>query len=213
MGAMKQINDEKCLNSYLEQYQIRSLFDTKGLVFRLYQYDKGEILNHVHDAADYLRFVVDGTVRIYSVRRDGSYYPIGLTEGLTLLGDMEFCGETSLPLVVEVVKKVTCVELPLHEYRVALQDDTTFLKHLSRFIAHKLAMFVQSEAPFSSIEEKLLHYMKYDCPKGQFKGVEAVATHLRCSRRQLQRLLRSLTEQGKVEKIGKGSYRLAGISP
>jgi len=42
---MRQIHDQKCLNSYLERYEIPSLFDTKELSFRLYQYEAGEILD------------------------------------------------------------------------------------------------------------------------------------------------------------------------
>ncbi|MCI8713289.1 MAG: hypothetical protein HFH23_13660 [Ruminococcus sp.] len=205
---MRQIHDQKCLNSYLERYEIPSLFDTKELSFRLYQYEAGEILDSRDGVAKNLRFIVKGGAHIYSVREDGSYYPVGVTKGFTLLGDMEFCGETELPLIVEVIRAMTCVELPLCEYRDALMDDNLFLRYLLCAVAHKLAMFVQSEAPFPDIEAKLVYYMEHDCPKGEFKGVGKVAEHLRCSRRQLQRLLKSLTEQGKVEKTGKGSYRL-----
>ena len=89
------------------------MFDTKELSFRLYQYEAGEILDSRDGVAKNLRFIVKGGAHIYSVREDGSYYPVGVTKGFTLLGDMEFCGETELPLIVEVIRAMTCVELPL----------------------------------------------------------------------------------------------------
>lgn len=208
---MKQICDETLLNSYLERYQIKKLFDTKELPFRLYQYEKGEFLNNIHNASAFLQFVVEGAIRIYSVREDGSYYPVGLIEEFTLFGDMEFCGEVSLPMVVEATKRVTCVEIPLYECREKLLRDNAFLRFLLRSVVRKMALFVQSEALFSGLEEKLLHYMSEECPGQCFQGVEKTALHLRCSRRQLQRLLKSLTEQKIIEKTGKGKYRLVSV--
>ena len=40
-------------------------------------------------------------------------------------------------------------------------------------------------------------------------GMESATLQLRCSRRQLQRVLKKLCLQGKIEKVGKGRYRLA----
>lgn len=205
---MKQIYDEKLLNLYLKQHKIESLFDTKGLSFRLCQYDRGEILNNIHDPSLFLQFVVEGAVYIYFIRDDGRRSPVCLTTEFTLLGDMEFCGETSLPFLVEAHRKVICVELPLYEYRGALLNDNTFLRFLLHSISHKMALVSRAEVSFTNLEEKLLHYLRYDCPDHQFKGVETTAIHLHCSRRQLQRILKSLTEQKILEKQSKGIYRL-----
>lgn len=204
---MKTINDPDLLNQYMTQYHFEAIFETPDLPFFLCQYDKGEIMNNLRDPASYLHFVVMGNVLIYSVFEDGSRYQVGLSDGFTLLGDMEFCDETSLPLLVEAAGKVLCVELPLYECRDALLGDNTFLRYLLHSIAHKLAMFSQSVACFTNLEEKLLHYFKYDCPDHQLQGIEKAAVQLHCSRRQLQRLLRSLTDRQIIEKIGKGRYR------
>lgn len=205
---MKQVHDEKMLKQYINRYHINEIFDTQNLTFRLYQYERGEILNYSRDSSNYIQFLVSGAVQIYSVRGDGSRYPLCLLNDFTLLGDMEFCGETSLPFLVEATRKVMCIELPLYDFRNALLNDNTFLRFLLRSVGHKMALFAQSEAAFTSLEEKLLHFLKYDCPNHQFQGVEATAVQLRCSRRQLQRLLKSLSDRQMIEKIGKGTYRL-----
>ncbi|MDO5424558.1 MAG: cyclic nucleotide-binding domain-containing protein [Eubacteriales bacterium] len=206
---MKQIPDKERLDSYVKRYRIDEIFDTEGLPFRLCQYEKGEILNYSRDSASFLLFMVEGSVQIYSLREDGRRYPLCLVEEFTLLGDMEFCGETTLPFLVEVVKKVVCVELPLYEYRKTLLEDNAFLRFLLGSVSHKLALFSQTEAGFAGIEEKLLSYLEYECPAEGFQGVEKVAVKLRCSRRQLQRVLKDLTEKGTIVKVGKGRYRLA----
>lgn len=205
---MKEINDSILLKHYLEQNQIEKIFHTKQLPFRLCQYDKGEILNYIRDANSCLQFMVSGAVQIYAVRNDGSRYPLSYLDEFTLLGDMEFCGETQLPFLVEAVRMVRCVELPLFGCRDALLNDNLFLRYLLRSVAHKLALISQENAVYATLEEKFLHYLQQDCQGGQMHGVEHAAAYLHCSRRQLQRLLRSLTERQIIEKVGKGRYRL-----
>ena len=101
-----------------------------------------------------------------------------------------------------------CVELPLYEYRNILLNDNTFLRFLLHSIAHKMTLVSKAEITFSGLEEKLLHHLKYNCPDQQFQGVETTAIHLHCSRRQLQRILKSLTERKILEKQSKGTYKL-----
>ncbi len=206
---MREIFDETALERYLDQYKIRALFETEAISFRLCQYDKGEIIRCSTDENQRLCFLVKGTIQIYAVHEDGGYYPLCYINDFTLLGDMEFCGAPSSTLLVEVVKPVLCVELPISHLQDALLNDNAFLRFLLRSISGKLALLTQSDTEFSSLEEKLLYYMEHECPDHQFQGVEAVAIHLRCSRRQLQRILKSLLERQVIRKVKKGTYRLA----
>lgn len=206
---MRQLHDDELLQQLLTKHGILNLFETTELPFRLYQYDKGEIIRCVRDSAFFLQFFVQGSIQIYSIRSDGSQYPICVLHDFTVLGDMEFCGADSrATILVEVCEPTLCVELPLHGYQEKLENDNTFLRFLLHAVVRKLSLVSQSEAAFSNLEEKLLHYLTYECENHQFQGVERTAFHLRCSRRQLQRLLKSLTEQGIIEKLGKGNYRL-----
>ena len=205
---MRQIQDEKLLQFYMEKYGITELFETKGLQFRLFEYERGEILNFVKDSTQCLQFFVRGNAIIYSVRTDGSRYPLCVLKDFTLLGDMEFCEEHSLPFLVEALTKVYCVELSLYECRTLLLRDCVFLRYAARSVAKKVALALQADAVFSTLEERLLHYLENECPHGTLHGVEAAAVSLHCSRRQLQRVLKHLTTEGKIEKCGKGVYHL-----
>lgn len=204
---MKQIQDPKKLREYLDRYQIEALFATKQLPFQLCQYERGEILNYLRDPGSFLRFVVSGAVQIYAVRSDGSRAPLRYEDQFTLLGDMEFCGEPPSPFLVEAAERVICVELPLYHCREQLLEDNTFLRFLLRSVARK-AGFAKQEAEYATIEQKLLYHMTNNCPGGELRGMEAAAVQLRCSRRQLQRALRTLCEKGRIEKLGKGVYRV-----
>lgn len=205
---MKQLQDDALLAHYLQLHNLKDHFETHDLNFRLYEYEKGEIINCMRDSMSFLQFIVSGSFQIYAIRKDGSHYPICVQDEFTVLGDMEFAGEQSLEFFVEATTNIHCLTLCLKEHGEALKADTIFLRFLLHSLAHKMAMFSQSTASFSSLEEHLLYYLEQQCPTHQFKGVEAVSTHLRCSRRQLQRLLKDLCEKGLIEKVGKGEYRL-----
>ena len=64
---MEQVHDEKILERYINLYHIYEIFDTKNLTFRLYQYERGEILNYNRDFSNHLQFLVSGAVQIYSI--------------------------------------------------------------------------------------------------------------------------------------------------
>ena len=205
---MKEIADAGMLNDYMTKNQIENLFETKQLPFRLCEYDRGEILNNIRDSGSCLQFVVAGEVQIYAVRSDGSRYPLCYLDGFTLLGDMEFCGEGCLPFLVEAVRKVHCIVGRVCRGRAALWTGSGVVRCVGGWGSHKLALISRQDAEYSTLEEKLLHYLQQECPGGRLHGVEHAASHLHCSRRQLQRLLRSLTDRQVIEKIGKGVYRL-----
>ncbi len=205
---MKQLNNADLLQTYLKKYDILSLFETQNLNFRLYEYERNEVLNFIKDSTQYLQFLVEGEAQIYSVRENGSRYPLCYVTPLTLLGDMEFSGEHTLPFLVEVTKKVHCIELNLQECRDELLNDNTFLRYLLHSIARKNALTIRFDASFATLEERFLYYLKHDCPDAAMHSVSVAATHLHCSRRQLQRILKQLTEQKIIEKYGKGSYRI-----
>ena len=75
-------------------------------------------------------------------------------------------------------------------------------------IARKTALTIRFYASFATLEERFLYYPGHDCANHTMHSVEVAATHLHCSRRQLQRILKQLQEKNQIEKCGKGIYRL-----
>ena len=51
--------------------------------------------------------------------------------------------------------------------------------------------------------------LKYYC-YGSLKSIEEATNYLHCSRRQLQRILKKLCDEGKIIKEGKGKYKIKG---
>lgn len=203
---MREIRDKKKIEKWMEQCGIREHFDTTDLEFRAVRYERGEVILSPDALPENIMFLAEGKIAIYGIRDNGTMSPITAISGKALLGDMEFCEGRTSPLFVEARSAVVCLALPLKRYRQQLEHDLAFLHLVIHSLSDKLNMFASMEAISSNIEERVLFYMKENCG-GMLEGVEAAALHLRCSRRQLQRILRKLTEEGRIEKIGRGSYR------
>lgn len=208
---MKEIHDHQQVNHYLEKYRILSCFGNSVSGFFLCRYERGEILNHLFDPEQYLQFFVEGILKIYSVRSDGSIYPVSHGNSRTLLGDVEFCGSGNPPhFIVEAQSTCSCLVLPLESCRSQLMEDPVFLRTVLCSLSRKFEMFSVTEADFPTVEKRLLYYLDQECPGGFLTDIEKATFHLHCSRRQLQRVLKDLTERGILTHPAHGRYRRSG---
>ena len=206
---MQEIRDDKRINAYLEQYRIRDLFDTGDIPFRLYRYEPGEMMNLLHPTKDYLKFVVEGSFDLYTVRADGVRHMVFRSDGLTFLGDLEFCGKDTGKRYQEVTRTVYTLEIPLETQRDRLKRDLRFLNYLLDTLAEKLANAVDEMGAFPDLREAMLYYIRYQCPNHTITSVSLTASRLNYSMRQTQRVLKELTQEGILLRIGKGNYTLA----
>lgn len=207
---MEELHDPELLASYLTRYRIQSLFDTQELPFRLYRYETGEMMNILHSMDDYLKFVVEGTFRSYSVNSEGNYSLVREDGGFCVLGDMALCGIAMENHYHEVTEPVLTVELPLYGLRETLMNDNRFLRHLIRRLGEKLSIGSRIMTGYT-LEEALLYHLQVECPDHRITSVEDTAFRLNYSRSQLQRVLRNLTVQGILEKQGRGTYQLRSV--
>lgn len=205
---MQEIQNREKLEFYLGKHHIRELFDTPNLPFRLYRYEAGEMLNILRPTKEYLKFVVEGTVDLYAVRADGGRYMVRRCEGFTFLGDLEFCGKTAGMRYQEVTQAVYTIELPLEALRPTLQRDVRFLNFLLDTMSTKFAGTSMDLVGFSDLRERLLYYIRYECPDQTITSVSQMALRLNYSLRQTQRVLQEMTREGLLLRKGKGHYTL-----
>ena len=205
---MQEIRDQERLETYLNRYAIRDLFDTPVLPFRLYRYEVGEMMNILRPTTESLKFVVEGSFDLYAVRADGVRHMVFRSEGFTFLGDLEFCGRDAGMRYQEVTRTVYAVELPLESLKPKLQQDVRFLNYLLDTMSRKFADTVMDLGAFPDLTEALLYHIRYRCPDQTITNVGQTAFRLNYSLRQTQRVLRELTRQGILRKTGKGTYTL-----
>ena len=110
---------------------------------------------------------------------------------------------------VSAKTKVKTLGLSLKDNKEKLNQDIKFLHTLLNSIASKLKQSSTNQFVYQSIEERFLYYLKYYC-YGSLKSIEEATNYLHCSRRQLQRILKKLCDEGKMIKEGKGKYKIKG---
>ena len=205
---MQKIPNREELEFYLGKNHIRELFDTRNLPFRLYRYEVGEMMNILRPTREYLKFVVEGSFDLYAIRADGARYLVRRCEGFTFLGDLEFCGKDAGMRYQEVTRTVYTIELPLEALRPTLQQDVRFLNFLLDTMSTKFAGTSMELVGFSDLRERLLYYIRYECPDQIITSVSQTAFRLNYSLRQTQRVLQELTKEGLLTRKGKGNYAL-----
>ena len=205
---MKKTDDPEKIKEWLEKYHIPEIFDTPDLSFEAFQFEKGELLTTPLKETEYLFFLVEGVVRIYGVLSDGRMIPVSFAEPLSLFGDIEFINYKRSDLFCEAITETVCLALSITRHRALLDSDLKLLHVVLNSLAEKLSMFALLDVGAPQLEERVLVYIKTMCPDNELRGLDASALKLRCSRRQLQRVLKKLCEEGKIKKTGRGKYKL-----
>lgn len=200
---MRVIRDPGRLRALLREHQIDAYFSAPMPAFQLRIYEKGEFLCSPVQPLDSFLFLVSGTVHLYGLRGDGGKQPVGLVSEVSLFGDMEFSTGQPSPFFAEVTEEAACLALPMREYAGQLWSDAKFLGCVVRALAGKLQMNAVLEITASTLEEKVLQHLE---GHPVLEGVGKTAICLHCSRRQLQRVLKKLCEDGMLSKDGKGRY-------
>lgn len=206
---MEQMNQPQTLQNALKKYRIPEMFDTEGLSFSLLRYQKGEYLAAPNIPPERLLFLVKGRVQIYGILEDGGLSPVAVQRPGALLGDLEFASGLPSPFFAEARSEALCVALPLVRYREALHRDVRFLNTVLQSVADRFDRVSLLEANSRTLRDKLLHQLREQSKGGRIQSVSEMVMQLRCSRRQLQRVLARLCEEGLLIKEKKGCYRLA----
>ena len=205
---MKKTENKKRIEQYLKQQKILTLFsDPDRIEFEMYEFSKGEIINNVIDPVDHLLFTVEGRIRICNIRDSGSLALLAEGEGFTVLGDVEFASREVSAYIVEAASKVTCLGIDLKQHRRVLENDPVFLNFLLRSVTGKLSLTTAWLLEPDDLRERTIYYMEHTDQR-TLKGVNAASMYLQCSKRQLLRILKSLQDEGIIEKTGRGTYRM-----
>jgi CRP-like cAMP-binding protein len=207
---MEVVRDTQAVEQLIEFYDIRGLFDTPDLSFIGLHFQKGEVLYSPLNPLQHLLFLVKGSIQMYDLQPDGSTIPISLLSGFTMIGEREFIAPHSTRFFLEAADDCTFIALPIEPNRTELDKDLCFLHYLLTILSDKFEMGVSVESLSGTLEKRLLEYLRYDAEGHELSELDSALFHLRCSRRQLQRVLKKLCDSGELVKLGKGHYRLEG---
>lgn len=203
---MKEIVDKNRLEFFFGEQQAH--FRQRPPVLKLVEFEKGEILNDPLQPLSCFYIIVRGSVSIYHLTEDGSIRYISKAASGTLLGDMEFSGAGNQSFYIEAAETVLCLAMPFRENLDILENDPVFLRFVLIQLAGKLSLSAVMTASAQTLEEKVLFFLRKVQPDHAILSVNHALQALHCSRRQLQRVLKKLCDEGLIIKIGRGCYRL-----
>lgn len=210
---MKKIHEKSTIEKYLKASHLPEHFCTENLDFFLIEYRRGEFLSRPGQAVTNFLFPVRGNTVLYYLDENGNKRTLALLGGTGLLGDMEFALNSIPIFYAEAVTPVTALALPMERNRSALEKDCRFLMFLLRQNSQNKISIARNTVVLPKLDERLIYYLKNDCPGQTMIGMDHTAARLRCSRRQLQRVVKKLKEQGRLIRVRKGSYRLTEKEP
>lgn len=206
---MKFIQDEVLLQKLLERENILGCFETAGLGFRLVKYEKQELICAPGRPLTHLMFVVEGGVQVYGLREDGSRISVSRGVGRTILGTMEFARNDLPVFYTEAVEETLCIALPIEKNRPVLEQDRAFLRCVLDQMANMILTFTLIGSAEKPVEERVLAFLRDIQPDHTLHSINEGLLQFHCSRRQLQRVLKELCGRGVLNKVGRGTYRLA----
>lgn len=202
---MRVIEDREKVRQLAEKYHMHECFDTKDIEFAACVYEPGETIVSPADRMDRIMFAVQGSVRIYGIRMDGSFTPVSREKAPFILGDMEYSEEGKSAFFAEAAEETVFLCVSLIRYKAVLDHDAGFLRMLLKSCTDKLRMINTFDAASMPLRERVLRYMLQN---KEIVHLDPAVLQLRCSRRQLQRVLKRLCEEGRIQKTGKGHYVL-----
>lgn len=206
---MKRLTKSEIIENTIKLLHLDEHFKIKDLQFHMFKYEKGEQMISPLHMLNHFMFIVEGKVRVYTLKDDGSIRAIVNLNAGSILGTHEFCFESdAYTLYAEAISPVKCLILPFRQPCKNLKTDSDFLMYL---LKNTLLDQVQSSEILqrkTDLENQILFYIQNICENNTLTSVNNAVDMLHCSRRSLQRTLKNLCEQGVLVHEKHGYYHL-----
>ncbi|CDO03382.1 DNA-binding transcriptional activator YeiL [Oceanobacillus picturae] len=110
---MKNIQDEKLLQTTLQKYKLDKIVDLeKKPPFSLQYYDANEVILHEGTELESLLFLVDGKVKVTSSVATGKSLLLRFVQPFSIIGDIELIRNVSVQSQIKAVEKSLLIGLP-----------------------------------------------------------------------------------------------------
>lgn len=205
---MKKIYDIQKINHYITKSKYASILLSLNVDYTLITYEKGEFASSPYEDEPLFQIVVQGSVKIYYMRENGTCYSLSNASSDIFLGDMDIFHPTNKSIYAEAIEPLTCIAFSIEKHRETLLSNHMFLALICNSLSTKIEVITTTNAVPATLTDRVLTYMKYCCDHEILKGIEQAAFHLHCSARQLQRIMNQCEKDGLVIKMGKGTYKL-----
>ena len=203
-----QIILEPLRSTYLEKYEIRSLFSFPITEFiQIHQFKSGEFIIKEGSYPEYLYYMIEGKAKIYLTHPNGKVSLINFIQPGTFIGEMELLQEAYYSKGIQTATEVTCYAIPVRACREQLLNDATFLKYLCTFLSNKATVMAAkySQSLAFPLENRLAEFLLLSADGLYYKEKHTeVCEYLGVSYRHLLHVFAQFIEAGYIEKHGRG---------
>lgn len=138
-NKMKKISNPLKINQYISDYNLQDYMNTDLFsISELYSFEKQEVLIHAGLISEYLYFLVEGKLMVYSYTSDSKEVCIEYFQETTLIGESASLWETTPNTSVKAMTPCICIGINLIKYRQQLQNDVCFLKNVCQILSYRL---------------------------------------------------------------------------
>lgn len=209
---MKRISDKKTIDRYVRESGIEQLFSgpIDGLL-ELFFFRKDEFVLYENEPSDYLYFLLDGEVKIYSSIGNGKYLDHGHYPRFRVIGEAAILWGNPASASVQCASNSHFFGVSLARHRAQLLDENRFLRYICEILCAQMTMQRQSShALFFPLENRMADLVLRNAPDGLLQySLVACADLLSASYRHLLRVVKKMCEEGLLERAGGARYRVA----
>ena len=209
---MKKIHNLQLLDAYIKKYDLKNICNAEVLAaMELFYYERGEYICGIGEQLEYMYFLVDGKMKVYTMMENGRSLLLRFYNPLSIVGDMEFLSCLKVRCNVESLTKSLVIGVKFDALMKHAYDDPKFLRFLNKNIVHKLYTIsnMTSMNLLYPVENRFASYLlsvhieeQDSLYKGEIKTskLTEVATLLGTSYRHLNRIIQDFIGAGIVSR-------------
>lgn len=204
---MKKVVSKSLFNKYLNESNVLELFShDMSNCMDLFSFKKGDVLITEGECSDYIYFLVNGNMKVFSHSTSGKVMFVSHFKSLEVLG--ETCSLWNKPPTASVQATTNgyCLGISLARYRETLLNDVKFLRYTCMNLGERLSEMNSNTCitMFDSLESRLASFILKNSKDNIFHYNLTECAELLCtSYRHLLRVLNTFCNNGKLNKTGK----------
>lgn len=206
---MKKISDTQLHHKYIISNKLQDYMDTDIFsISELCTFEKKEHLIHTGIVSDYLYFLVEGKLMVYSYTSDSKNICINYFQQSTLIGEAASLWEMVPNTSVKAMTSCICVAINLKKHRLTLQNDVRFLKNVCQILTYRLnAETNLANSLTEPMDVRLAKFILYHSNENVFSfQLTTCAAILNVSYRHLLRTLMSFCDSNIMKKTRNGYF-------
>lgn len=215
---MRVITDQKRINECLDAHDFSKIFgklDRYREHFKLFCYDKNEMIIPSPENRKYMFFLVDGKFSVYSVSEEGKQMLVRYCDSFISMGDMELLGFSEVAHSIEMNSQCTFLVLDMLLFREELLSDSTFMYYIARGLAEKLNYFgaMQFHDKTITARQRVISQIISVAGERLFykENLRKTSQILSISYRHMHRILADLVDRSVLKRENNG-YRILNIA-